>query len=126
MGAGNSGRHFDVQYSKLQLPIGTITSDPISFTLSLKLPASGSGLYMWSFTASDLERAYISGRASSVEEYADRRSRAYYSYLVGELFVHQGLWLHRLSSPGVILPDDERITLQGHALRTERGWFVYW
>jgi len=126
VGAGNSGRHFDVQYSKIRLPRGTITSDPVSFTLSLKLPVSGSGLEIWDFTVSDFVRAYLSGRASSVEEYADRRTRSYYSYSIGQLFMHRGLWLHRLNSPGVILADDERITLQGHALQTEGVWFAYW
>jgi len=126
LGAGKSGRHFDIQYESLRLPPGTVEDDPVSFTLALELPAEGSGLDLWDVTVEDFDRAFRAGRVATLDDMARRRILAYHPYSVGRLMIHRGLWLHRISSPGTIRAEDRRITLQGHALRIASRWVLYW
>ncbi|MGY4398569.1 hypothetical protein ACVWZA_003777 [Sphingomonas sp. UYAg733] len=126
LGAGKSGRHFDIQYENLRFPPGPIEDDPVSFTLALELPAEGSGLDLWDITVEDFDRAFKAGRVATLDDMARRRILAYHPYAVGQLLIHRGLWLHRISSPGTIRSDDRRITLQGHGLRIAGRWVLYW
>lgn len=126
LGAGKSGRHFDIQYESLRLPPGPVEDDPVSFTLALELPAEGSGLDLWDVTVEDFDRSFKAGRVATLDDMARRRTLAYHPYSVGRLLIHRGLWLHRISSPGTIHGDDRRITLQGHALRIAGRWNLYW
>ncbi|QNA82757.1 hypothetical protein G4G27_01080 [Sphingomonas sp. So64.6b] len=126
LGAGKSGRHFDIQYERLRFPPGPVEDDPISFTLALELPTEGSGLDLWDVTVEDFDRAFKAGRVATLDDMARRRILAYHPYSVGQLLIHRGLWLHRISSPGTIHGDDRRITLQGHGLRIAGRWILYW
>jgi len=125
-GAGAAGPHFDIQYSKLRLPRGPITDDPLSFTVALELPACGSGLDVWTVTETDFNRAFAAGRAITLDDMASRRTCAYHPYSCGTVFLQKGLWLHRLSTPGPVGETDRRITLQGHALAIGGAWLLYW
>jgi hypothetical protein len=125
-GAGAAGPHFDIQYAKLRLPPGSVSDDPISFTMALELPACGSGLDVWSVMEADFDRAFSAGRASTLDDIASRRTCAYHPYSCGAVFVQKGLWLHRLSTPGPVDAADRRITLQGHALAIDGAWLLYW
>ena len=52
--------------------------------------------------------------------------RTDHAYRLGELVLHSGDLLHQ-AAPGVALaPSDERFTLQGHALRRDGTWELYW
>ena len=124
--AGSASAHFDIQYAKLRLPPGRISDEPVSFTLALELPACGSGLDVWSVVEADFDRAFAAGRASTLDEFASRRTCGYHPYACGVVFVHKGLWLHRLSTPGPVRATDRRITLQGHALAIDGAWLLYW
>jgi hypothetical protein len=126
LSTGRAGHHFDIQYARLRLPPGTITDEPLSFTLALELPASGSGLDVWNVTDADCNRAFASGRASTLNDIASRRTCAYHPYARGAVFLQKGLWLHRLNTPGPITAADRRITLQGHALAIDGVWQLYW
>ena len=125
-GAGQGRAHFDVQYSRLRLRSTPDAVSPLSITLPLQLPSGGSGLEIWNITLESYERAVRHGWESSLEEYACHRVKAYHSYACGVLAVQMGLILHRISSPGPILPDDRRITFQGHGLRFGGEWHLYW
>ena len=126
VGAGEAGRHFDIQYERLALPEGKIAGEPLSFTLALELPQHGSGLDVWDITVEDYDRAYAAGRIASLDDMARRRIRTYRPYAVGSLLLQRGLWLHRICSPGPVRPGDRRITLQGHGLYIAGRWLLYW
>ena len=125
-GAGAAGPHFDIQYDKLRLPSGTVSDEPVSFTLALELPACGSGLDVWSIMEADFDRAFAAGRVLTLQDLAARRICAYHPYVCGTVFLQKGLWLHRLSTPGPVAANDRRITLQGHALAIDGTWLLYW
>jgi hypothetical protein len=124
--AGQARAHFDVQYDKLQFGGKPDSVEPISFTLPLRLPRGGSGLETWNVTRDRYENAVRQGMVRSLHDYAEQKVRAYHPYTPGVLFVHKGLLLHRIASPGVIHPEDERVTLQGHGLRIAGKWLLYW
>jgi len=124
--AGEGGSHFDIQYSALRLPEPIDPVEPISFTLALQLPTHGSGLETWNITEQEFNKALARGLTHSLEEYRARKIRAFHTYRTGWLFIHRGLILHRLCSPGPILSTDARITLQGHGLRIRGRWILYW
>jgi len=126
MGAGSSGRHFDIQYERLTLPEGRIVDDPISFTLALELPAGGSGLDIWNVTAGDYDAAFAAGRILTIEDLVARKTSAHFGYRAGTLYLQRGLFLHRIGSSGPIAEEDRRITLQGHGLNIDGRWRLYW
>ncbi|MFM8554729.1 MAG: hypothetical protein ACKODG_00850, partial [Betaproteobacteria bacterium] len=56
--------------------------------------------------------------------HSEKQSQVY-PYQLGKMTIHSGLSLHQ----AVINPNGEaipRIMLQGHALRDETGWKLYW
>jgi hypothetical protein len=125
--AGEAGSHFDVQYQKLPLPASIDPGTaPITFTIALRTPKCGTGLRVHNVTYDDYERAYRSGRINELSELVARRTSAYMPYEIGMLVLHHQLIVHTLSSPGPIRADDERITLQGHGLRCDGRWILYW
>jgi hypothetical protein len=95
-------------------------------TLPLRNPAHGTGLQVYNVTFPDYERAYRMGRINSLEELVERKTSAYHPYRPGFLQLHHRLVVHSLTSPGPIEPDDVRITLQGHGLRCDGRWILYW
>ena len=57
---------------------------------------------------------------------ADPAHRRFLPYRCGELVIHSGLMFHQIAEWKEIIPDDKRITLQGHGLRHGDGWIIYW
>ena len=95
--------HRDLQYRDVFARLAPADGDLFSFTLPLSTPP-GSGLSLWSRGAGDPERI---------------------AYRSGTLVLHDGLLKHQavLACDG----DLERITLQGHGIRTpEREILLYW
>jgi len=125
--ASEAGSHFDVQYQKLRLksPIDQ-AAPPISITIPLKNPHYGTGLQVYDVTYEDYARAYEMGRITTLDQLVRRKTSAYYPYHIGELILHRGLVVHCITSPGPILPSDERITIQGHGIRCNGTWILYW
>jgi hypothetical protein len=94
----------------------------LSFTLPVRLPASGGGLRIWDLTHEEAQKL-------PKQEYDAIRHGSdfkYQPYTVGRLVIHSGHHLHQIAPATDIQEDDERITLQGHALYTEKGWVAYW
>ena len=97
-------------------------NNPLSFTLTIALPNNGGGLNVWDITLDQL-----AGK-SNVEIGALVRSQAhtFHPYTLGHLAMHSGHIMHQ-AAPGVdVQPEDERITLQGHGIRVNGSWQLYW
>lgn len=99
--------HLDLQHSLL--PMGfPIETPSLTFTLPLEMPVSGGGLEIC-----DIVQGNPRGRL------------AQYEYRIGELFVHTGRTLHRRVHRATTTAC-RRITLQGHAIRRNQIWILYW
>lgn len=94
-----------------------------SMTLALRLPQSGGGLKVWPVNGLALIGA-DSARRSSV---LDSKPKAvYHPYKVGTLALHSGALIHQIAPIKQLQPDDERLTLQAHAVWADGRWLVYW
>ena len=97
--------------------------DTMSFTISLKLPSGGGGLYTWedevnpySFNYTTTEQKLTELKGSSITNL----------YNEGEMVYFMGYLLHQMM-PGVnVQPDDKRITVQGHGQKCNGVWRLYW
>jgi hypothetical protein len=120
-----ASRHCDLQYANIDWTNykGAECSEQLSFTLSLRLPRAGSGLYLWSIDGRKLESLSVEQRQAYVK---DRQVPDYYSYRTGALVVHNGHHLHQIGRLSQMKEGDERLTLQGHAISTAKGWLLYW
>ena len=116
--------HYDLQYLKLawQDREGVDFKSPISFTLAISLPKYGGGMYIWDAVYEDTKNR----PDEEVEKMRDTKLRRYHEYSRGQLFVHSGHFLHQIAPFFDVQPEDERITLQGHAIRHPDGWHYYW
>lgn len=97
-------------------------ANPISITLSIALPASGAGLNYWDY---GLERTKGMSQAE-LRELLLASDRHYHPYRAGSMVVHSGLRYHQMAPMKELLPTDERITLQGHGLRCDGTWQLFW
>ncbi|MEV8092986.1 hypothetical protein [Kitasatospora sp. NPDC085879] len=125
--ADHASAHFDQQYGSLRLPAPRDPGvPPLTVTVPLRMPSNGTGLIVYDVEPDRYRAAVARGAATSLESYARRRTRAYHPYTLGSMVLHRGLLMHQLSSPGPIVAGDERITLQGHAIRCGGEWILYW
>jgi len=116
--------HFDLQYKNLEWErLNECDFErPLSFTLPVALPETGGGLYTWNIDYEDTRNL----DAKAFHEVVERRPRQYHAYSTGKMFIHSGHTLHQ-AAPGRDLKwTDERITLQGHALKCDSRWQLYW
>ena len=115
--------HYDRQYEQLdwnrEIQVGQVKT--ISFTLPVKLPASGGGLLLWDVNLADILSMDKEAAISRVKSANVHREH----YQVGNLVCHPGHQLHRIA-PWNSQPGDQRITLQGHAIQLDDTWEVYW
>lgn len=96
--------------------------NPISITLSIALPASGAGLNHW-----DFGREKTDGMPQKdLREMLLASDKHYHAYRVGSMVVHSGLRYHQMAAMKELLPTDERITLQGHGVRCNGTWQLFW
>jgi hypothetical protein len=84
---------------------------PLSFTVALQLPAAGGGLQFWPGCVDAL--APTSSSAQSV------------AYRVGEMVLFMLPLRHQIAPVQSLIPGDRRITLQGHGLRCDGVWRLY-
>lgn len=120
--------HFDLQYQRLGwLADGGVDYDrPISFTLPVRLPAGGGGVNIWNLHYREVEELSARGVPVDIHELKDERECEYYAYGLGCLVIHSGHFVHQIAPVEQVEPGDERITLQGHALRCGGRWVLYW
>jgi len=110
--------HFDLQYLDLGFREAEwpTQADIISFTLPVRLPAAGGGLNVWDIRFPE-KAGWEIWPFTAV-------SRVNYS--VGSLVLHSGHELHQIAPVESIDDGDERICLQGHGIRKDGNWFLYW
>ncbi|HEV3000644.1 MAG TPA: hypothetical protein VGW75_07885 [Solirubrobacteraceae bacterium] len=125
-GTRSSPPHFDSQYQALRWPEAQRADGAISFTLPIAVPSSGSGLDTWNLEPADYERMARRGLTDHFDRFKDRKVMTSYRYEPGRLVLQHGLVLHRISGSGEGGPDDRRVTFQGHGLRIDGTWRLYW
>lgn len=120
--------HFDLQYQRLNWPAsGEVEYDkPVSFTLPIKLPKRGGGVNVWDLSYGEVTSLTEQKVPVDVDRMRGERTLFQYEYSLGKLVMHSGHFLHQIAPVPEVAPGDERITLQGHALRCGGQWQVYW
>ena len=129
--------------------------DQLSFTLPIELPTHGGGLWLWDWLKLDQEQIdnfnfqgdenkdeYIK---KHMEDMDPRESKEFWGngsvpleyspiydtkpmvvpYTVGKLFYHVGHILHQIIPGYKLQPGDRRITLQGHGIKCDGIWKIY-
>ena len=97
-------------------------SNPMSFTLTIALPKSGAGMYVWDLRLDET----VSLSETELLNLLNSRDKKLYSYKVGNMTLHSGFNYHQIAPMSNIEPDDVRITLQGHGLFYQGYWQLYW
>lgn len=117
--------HFDLQYEHIRWDAhgGEEPETQISFTLPVTLPHHGGGLLVWPMKWQETKHL---PQAEHVAKLKSRGEPEYVAYQNGVLAVHGGHHLHQIAPFQEHSPADERITLQGHAIRCRDGWWAYW
>jgi hypothetical protein len=116
--------HFDLQQNQLdwsrheEVDLDT----PLSLTLSIRLPSAGAGLRLWPLTLVETARM----TKDEFRGVVARTEPELHTYREGWFVVHSGSQLHQIAPALGMRADDERITLQAHALPTARGYVLYW
>lgn len=110
--------HFDLQYldNGLRGDQRPTAADVVSLTLPIRLPRAGGGLNVW-----DIE--YPQPAGSEIWPFA-RMTQIHYE--IGTLVLHTGHELHQIAPVKSMVAGDERICLQGHAMRQNGRWLLYW
>jgi hypothetical protein len=109
--------HFDLQWQYAypgRPPTGTL-----SFTLLIEAPSGGAAMAVWNMR-------YADTLAANGRDYAMRHKPQSVSYAPGRLVIHDGLILHAIGAAGSGCLTGRRITLQGHGVRFDRRWRLYW
>ena len=111
--------HFDMQWMHAtadELPEATL-----SFTLPIELPDESGSMWVWPLRFED-----VSAIGMSVAEYALSTSPRIWKYDVGALYVHDGFELHAIGRTEAPPLTGRRSTLQGHGIRRDGVWNLYW
>jgi hypothetical protein len=119
--------HVDLQYELLDWSGHKQPdfSNPMSFTLSVVLPRRGGGLHTW-----DVPYEALRGLSrDEIVRLVSSRPPEFRPYASGGVVLHSGHTLHQIAPLPDIEPGDARdarITLQGHAIRSDGTWWLYW
>ncbi len=114
--------HFDEQYDLVEFGSLGTPSAHLSLTLAVHIPACGAGLRLWPIFYQDLAALPPAERKVKV----DSLETEHHPYTTGRCVLHSGHQLHQIAPVPGMVPGNERITLQAHASRVERGWLLYW
>jgi hypothetical protein len=110
--------HFDLQWRDAYPgpePTGTL-----SFTLPIETPTGGASMAVWNMHYHD---ALLGAHAT---DHALSHRPRQIDYIPGRIVIHDGLILHAIGAAGEARPRGRRITLQGHAVRFDQRWRLYW
>ena len=117
-------------------------SQVLSFTLTIKLPTHGGGLYIWDWADFDqemidtfnfqhndekvdvLKNKYLWDN-DSVNGYNPQEEPLYEEYMEGNMVYFIGHLVHQIAPAKKCLPNDRRITLQGHGIMCDGAWRIY-
>lgn len=150
--------HLDIQYKEHGGYWKTFDEvdfeNPLSFTLAIKLPKNGGGLYIWDWMKFDKElikdfnfqrehekQDWISSQFMDQSEEVvkspemwENDSAGHYKpdgnpvvemYHEGSMIWFTGHMLHQIAPGYKLEPDDMRITLQGHGIKCDGTWRIY-
>jgi hypothetical protein len=117
--------HYDLQFEHLDWsPHGSIDPErQLSMTLAIRLPRAGAGLRVWDIDRRHLDTLSPDERREHMQR---NRNARVHDYRTGELALHSGYLLHQIEPARGYQEDDERITLQAHAMPAGDGWVLYW
>jgi hypothetical protein len=111
--------HFDLQW--MQAMPGAVPSAVLSFTLLVEEPTGGASMALWHARYEQAARLGV-----TAVEYASKHSPQIVRHSRGRILVHDGYALHAIGPSCEAAPTGLRITLQGHGVRLQRGWLLYW
>lgn len=117
--------HIDLQYEQTGAD-ATFEVDlrrQWSLTLALQLPRTGGGLRVWPVDGYVLRGADPEQRAKVL---AVQPKASFHPYRVGALAVHSGFLFHQIAPITTLHPNDQRITLQAHAIWAGDRYLMYW
>lgn len=118
-----ASRHVDLQYELLNW--NDLSFDPasnISFTVYIKMPSNGGGLYFWDYTAKDLYELDNVARDKTLMAVEPEFVR----FNQGDLVIHTGLNYHQIAPMTDVQEGDQRISLQGHGVLVDGVYHLYW
>jgi len=132
--------HLDRSFMQLDWPNDTNITHSLSFTLPLVLPAEGSGMrtyHVWcnktathlGLDAKDNATRCIDANREPVNELSmatfQRVPYTDWGYVPGTMVVNNGDQYHCLTNFVDLIPDDLRITVQGHGIFSEGAWRLF-
>ena len=100
-------------------------NNPISFTLPIALPKTGSGLNIWDSTLT-YETLQTDENKQEIEQSIKFEEKTFHPYQLGQMIIHSGLAAHQAVIGKELKQGEDRITLQGHALFSQGSWQLYW
>ncbi len=118
-----ASRHVDLQFQLLNW--NGLKFDPannISFTVYIKMPSGGGGLYFWTHTHDDLkgfDNVTIDKTLMAVDP-------EFVKFNQGDLVTHTGLNYHQIAPMIDVQEGDQRISLQGHGILVDGVYHLYW
>lgn len=124
--------HYDLQqdkHKKIWQQFDSYDLDEcLSFTLAIEVPKSGAGLNTWeeeSVVKYDPDNTFTK-KMKSLDYNDHEPPKAVVPYTEGKMFYFIGKLLHQIA-PAVedADPNDRRITLQGHGVKCDGIWRVY-
>jgi hypothetical protein len=106
----------------------------LSFTLALKFPKKGTGLYTWPTLTRHELISYANtlevSRFATMACLLNQHKREFTPYTVGHYVTHNGQvvhWIPPMAVSGEPIPvGEQRITLQGHGIKHAGIWEIFW
>ena len=119
--------HVDVQYEEHEEYWKNFKEvdlkNTLSFTVPIQLPTHGGGLYTWD----DEVDAYSFNYATNKLKLSELECASVTNlYTRGEMIYFVGHLLHQMMPGRNIQPSDKRITVQGHGVKCDGVWRLYW
>jgi hypothetical protein len=133
---------YELHYDYLLNEYKNVNFDfPLTFTLSLNIPKSGGGLYYWDLEGwenqseeeshklyidiyNKYDNLFIIKNIPSRIEYENILKPKILKYKNGYMTIFKGNLLHQVI-PFYSMSEEPRITLQGHGLKSNSGWLLY-
>jgi hypothetical protein len=118
--------HFDLSFKNIPfIQDNTSTNYPehYSFTIPLQLPNSGSGLNIW-----ELELSEFTSTMSEEDKLkiCNEKNKSFIEYHLGEMVLFNGYNYHQIAAVNQIIRSDRRITMQGHLVKCNNNFLIYW
>jgi hypothetical protein len=111
--------HFDLQW-QLAYP-GARPEGTLSFTLPIATPNGGAGLALWPLRRDRRDQSVGDAWSRALEQ-----APQLVPYVPGRMVLHDGLMLHAIGAAPAARATGHRITLQGHGVRLDGRWRLYW